>query len=1713
MSHRGWRAAAAAVSIALWVAGCGNGGSPFAGDVISINFETLSLPPADAGAFYNELVLLSASGGAALPDRFELDSGVLPPGLVLERDREDLDGDGLPDEHADYTGNARLVGTPREPGSFRFTLRAISTGALGAGDQPVLSVDQEYTMNVGEGSIAILNPTAAEGTRDPQVPAFPGVIPFVSPANPKGFFSFAFQIAGGTANRLMSVYAPRELELSVFDNAVVTAADPAAAVRRDTDESVTGTAKSPFENDFSDGGWFITQTPKRVQVGGFQSPRGPVRFDPDKDGVLEDFLQGLLDQWFQDPACPLNSRRDFFDGAGLAAGDGTLGAAAPILFCDYFDPAYKDTDSTVPDAERAKYPFRKDQYVNAFFVATGPGDLTPLKYHLIVQAVDTKGTLAKDDDEIARKSYLVQVQIPDIVIDTVLLPAGQAGVDYNEFVNASGGVPPLSFDLEWVDGVNDGAATAGGALNKDLFGLELEPSTGQFVGAPRAAAPDADPATPAPDGPAVELTVRVYADVMNPVQGGDAYVPGGGDAFDGKNPVTGRTGRHKTFAVNFELPTAPVITNPVLAPGTDGVAYPGDRIRVAGGVPRLGPYPVGFFDGNPQGIYPSSTALRAFEFAASYVRDASHGAAAGTVDPARPLPNALALVGDATSLTNGEISGVPYDRGFHIVDVTGRDFYAGEAAMAAPDAFRQPFAKSLGLSVGPDSAVFTRGVPAAEGGEPTGLLNPTEQMGAARMVPLFGAAGLFTVTTGQPAQRNGALPAKIDFLPVMLANGGSDAHVDKSIPSVSGYWPAESDKNDRWEYFSTGNVDPYQGFKHFQQEHTWIQTPTKAQYRVFLWAESRLKKYGGSATTTNESHRYQLTDPKGKRGVLVLNPLTGRYWAPAILSNGNPEHGVQFGAEDVWASSGYAMKDPSRSNTYAYEYGYYYGGSYGRYYGWLQYATGDREARLGGGGSFIENPEQITNGRMSQGRTGSTLAVSADGLWGATTLPGAASPRFLLWRNDGQPIPAAMLAQGHVTPLDGVDDTGAVLANAACIVDVSAFGADQRFLLSDSLMFVKGGLLFLMEKRLDSVFGLSLVDGHLSARSVNDRVALSATQGTGPSASSARGQPVPDQDQVLGIKRLGPSSVQFSFTGNRPAPGAEGPDKVAFIAGNLYNVDSFAESYSSNSYYRLSSDTVRKGYVQGITGDKAVLFLEVSGGASGLDLADKATTIKDLSGSDKSIHGDFLAPGRPGEELDFLSVSPDGKYVAAVRNVGMSVYSYIYYSHNPTYATATTSTTTTTSYYQAADDLLLFSTDDSDLDTATGHQTVLFLGKGVMGSSTSTPAADSAAYASGRAWLNANARRISGLIFSDDSRSLFFTYQGNSSYNPKYFGSAYGYTINASSRSTTYANVARRMSVRFDFRTASDGPINFGSTPSNFLANALQGLSGVGSIGSTSPPFGDTTSGDQQFFATFKSANGKFLYYVSDPYSGSNHMVGFNISATPINGHDPFTPFSPHPGTVGFEQFDCNAWNYEGRFAAVPGGVSFEGRDGSGIVFVVASDAAAGPLSATDLEVYAFDSNMGGTMIALTSAVTPGIANAINRLTVSADGNVMACQRCQTAADGGASRAKLNGDTDLVVVNNVHAVLDGAAPNAFVVSSGQSHGTSVAFVGEGSAAGPQAIVYSAGPSGGNQTWDDRTLYAAPLVPGAAPSLMDGTKSHYTVLAGKRKLDDDFQTAD
>jgi hypothetical protein len=297
----------------------------------------------------------------------------------------------------------------------------------------------------------------------------------------------------------------------------------------------------------------------------------------------------------------------------------------------------------------------------------------------------------------------------------------------------------------------------------------------------------------------------------------------------------------------------------------------------------------------------------------------------------------------------------------------------------------------------------------------------------------------------------------------------------------------------------------------------------------------------------------------------------------------------------------------------------------------------------------------------------------------------------------------------------------------------------------------------------------------------------------------------------------------------------------------------------------------------------------------------------------------------------------------------------------------------------------------------------------------------------------------------------------------------------------------------------------------------LQGLSGVGSIGDTSVPFGNSPGGNQQFWATFRSHNGKFLYYISDPYPSRNFMVGFNISDTEINGHKPFEPFLTHSGTVGFEQFDCPSWNYECRFFAVPAGVTYQasGRDGDGIVFVIGSASSAGATSSTDLEVYAFDANNGGQLVALTSDATNGTANALNHMYVSADGNFLIVQRTKTTADSGDTRSLLNNTNDIIACNNVHAAVFGGAPaNSFIVSEQLSHGSSVAFVGEGTATGPQAVIYSAGPKGtSNTTWDDRNLRLSLLAEGAPPQILDTTTSHYFVLSGTRKVNDDPNTSD
>ncbi|MCK6686073.1 MAG: hypothetical protein L6R30_27080, partial [Thermoanaerobaculia bacterium] len=352
MLTKGWTATApVAIVLALVLAGCGDS-KPVSANVQSIAFLTETVPAADAGRLYNVVVAFASAGGAALPDRFELTTGVLPTGVSLDRDRADANLDGIPDEDGAFTGNARLLGVPRQPGSYSFTIKAISTGELAPGApnpaQPDLAATQSFSINVSEGTIAVLTPTAEEGTTDPAVPAFPSVVPFVNPANPEAFFSFPFLIAGGSNSNAATIYGPREWELSAFDTSVVDE----ATLRQDVDESSVPGAPanlSKFEQNFSDGGIFVLQAgQQKVQLGGFQSPRGSVRVDgPDagEDITSADpaFLTGLLPEWFQDAGVPKNSRRDLADTLNLSGGDNTLGTEQPVLFSDYFAPGYKST--------------------------------------------------------------------------------------------------------------------------------------------------------------------------------------------------------------------------------------------------------------------------------------------------------------------------------------------------------------------------------------------------------------------------------------------------------------------------------------------------------------------------------------------------------------------------------------------------------------------------------------------------------------------------------------------------------------------------------------------------------------------------------------------------------------------------------------------------------------------------------------------------------------------------------------------------------------------------------------------------------------------------------------------------------------------------------------------------------------------------------------------------------------------------------------------------------------------------------------------------------------------------------------------------------------------------------------------------------------------------------------------------------------------------
>lgn len=1698
MLNTGWRAALFAVLLsAVLVGGCGSG-TPFTADIAAIAFETTSIPSGGAGQLYNVLIRFTTEGNAPLPDRFEIESGVLPQGVTLIRDRVDANFDGIPDTNGAYTGNARLLGFPRETGSFTFVMKAIATGALGAtsstaatnspGQLPALAAEQQFNVNIGEGSISILTPTAAEGTQDPQVPAVSDVYDFVNPADPQGFTGVRFQVAGGSGSNEVNIYMPRELELSVFDDAV---ANLLVGLDHDTDESPSTGDK--FQVAFADGGWFQIQSGTDAQVGGFQSPRGPVGTIANHGPIGGPYTPGLDPAWFQKapgaggPA--RNSRRNLGDTDGLSTGDNLVIPGRTILFSDYFDAAYEGTHDGYTDPDpvnppvltRRKYPFTSDQYANAFFLAFNPAiDLTPLRYYVIVEAIDKRNTASKTDDVINRKAYVFQIRIPDIVIDSVFLSGGQAGVDYTQFVNASGGVPPLSFDLEWVDGVPDAAATVA-ALDKSAFGIDLNPTTGQFFGVPRATG-------------VADLTVRVFAAVMNPVQNGAAFVPTGTvGEFNGTHPLTGKAGIHKTFPVTFSAPTLPTLSNVNLPAGVDGTSYPGAQLIGAGGVENLIPNPVGFGDG-----YPTGTALRTYEWSSTFILDTSHGGLAGT--SAAGMPNALVLDGNANSLSNGQISGITYDRGFIPITFTQLDFFLGTTTSPNLAASRLSSQKTLGLSVSPDTAIYLRGVKTSEdaNGEPTGLLDASAQIAEPRNTPMFLAAGFFTVDTGKTPVRNADLPVQFDILPVGLANGGSDEFVDKSIPSVSGFWPAEASKEAMF-YNSTSAA-----WQHLQQEVTWIQLPN--HFRMYLFGETQIKKFNSGATSGGWSKKYQIhsTSSGAKRGIIMLNPITGDYWMPAILSAGL-DHGTQFGAEAV------LQRDDG---------GYYYYegvGYWKRYYYGQTDSRWDRELLTQGLGNYIEQASSNTSQgwyRVPQGRSGVSIAVSDDGKWAATALPSTfgGEQKILLWKTDKTAIPSSIYTKSFATRLDGKAAGGSTLTDSAVILNLGGenFGtvttaSDQRHIFPDSLCFVQDGLIWMDQvstasPRLDVIFGISLIDGTLSNRVVSG--------GAAPISSSSA-MYVPDQDYLRGEMAQAYFSVQHAWARPKAAPGETGANRFAFVAGSNGISAMFSDDTASpRDGWRMKGNRAKSLYVMKLAKD----------GSTGLRLSGGSNTLSDLTGADNRIYGDLLTPGRPGEDQDYLTMSPDGKYVAVVRDVSLTDYQYYtFYPDWTAYQTfAVISTGSGGQSWDSSNDLLICSVDGEDLDAASGTQTVLYVGTGGFGSG--NPSMPS--YASGAAHINGTYRRINGVTFgsstaANEERSVIFKYSSDTTYTPLFSGYTSGWGINPQSTGTFGFGV--EMSVRVQFKSTSGGALTFASTSN--VKNNLQGLAGVGSVGPTSAPFGNLNNATVQcFWTTFKSPNGNFLYYVSDQLTGAAVMVGFNISNAAIGSgatlRNPYVAYLVHATTTGLDQIEVNSFTYANRFYAVPGGVTYppSGRSGDGLVFFIASDPSASSLSNTDLDVYVFDSNVGGVARVLTSGVTDTTANAINHLYVSADGNFLVGQRTRTTSLSRDSRATLTTNSDLFAVTNVHAVLAGSAPTAIRLVSGQSLGSSVAFVGEGTSTGPQAVIFSSAPTGATTTWRDRTLKIVVMATGAVPEVLDSTASHYVVLSGGRTLHDNPLTA-
>ncbi|MFQ5845092.1 MAG: hypothetical protein ACE5JG_08900, partial [Planctomycetota bacterium] len=688
MSKAGsFTAVVAVLGVLFLIAGCGSSAKPaFAtGEILFSSVQIITptgtqvqpigtgmqvLPDGGAGQRLEAILVMEARGGASDADLFEVTNGALPDGVRLIPDLADNDGDGLADPGGAPTGNARLTGFPRTGlRTFAFTVRAVATQGFtnpGTTGNPAFSASQQFEIFIDRGQIAILTPTADEGTTDPLVPAVPGVFKFVNPTDISSFTSFKWLVAGGTGDNEIHLYLPREVELSVFDTArdgTFGAPDLLPDERpkwEDSDETETGDGAKPagasgngsgnlFKVDFlTDGGVFTSQVANEgVQLGAFPSPRGPVGTVGNFNNALAgDITAGGYQQnlvageglAFADTLNPA-----WFQPAALTTvADSTLLTGIPELPLER-SPADLTINFTrynlregISEAGPRKYPFPQTEYAKAFSLSfhppsqvnpsTGLQDPTPLRYVVIVEAIDKKFDPVKANHDVVRRAYAIQVEIPLIEIETPVLRDATAGQDYAELIQAKGGVPPLKYELEWGDATDDdkmtgtffgstvgdtgGSSTASDPLNDDpaaatvpagvpagkfFFGLDMDEDLKQFLGVPKAAS--------AP-GTVVEATVRVFASVLNPSQDPNVTpVPISSVAgeFNGASPADPapagqktRGGAHKVFDLKVNDPLPFSITTAALAPGQDGEVYapPGFDLVATGGVPFLNPQPI-----------------------------------------------------------------------------------------------------------------------------------------------------------------------------------------------------------------------------------------------------------------------------------------------------------------------------------------------------------------------------------------------------------------------------------------------------------------------------------------------------------------------------------------------------------------------------------------------------------------------------------------------------------------------------------------------------------------------------------------------------------------------------------------------------------------------------------------------------------------------------------------------------------------------------------------------------------------------------------------------------------------------------------------------------------------------------------------------------------------------------------------------------------------